>query len=372
VHINPEFQIHNFYSDLLLSVKTLFDSMILSNKLKTFDFNIANETFSLSRRSYKPNRALPAAIISLKDDKYIFGQPTNNIMNFGLDNINQIRVLWDKKTNRSIYLQEEQTEVSLEILINCESQFQAKELSFHITRYLPKNKFIQLFDFTSFFEIDPISLLNIDMNFNDRPITNLFNKLNKNTGNIEYCYSVNFNPLIRLESISVGISKNVQRTFQVQCVLSYLIQTPLYLVYDDPKPIIKRINIDFNRFSYEPISNNSMIPIISNEIVNKYDNVYNVIRRNLLIVDWNDYKLVNIDDRICVSVYFDKEDFIISPDFKFNIFDVDNKFHENIKPTLVDTDSNEVRFEFNQINFNLFKPNITNPIILQFVELNNN
>ncbi|MCD6435114.1 MAG: hypothetical protein J7L15_01800, partial [Clostridiales bacterium] len=219
-------QIHNYFSDLLLSIKTLLDTHILPQKIiKHYDFNIANETFSLLRRNYKPNRALPAAIVSLETDNYLFGQRVNNIINVPVENYNQILVLADLNNEKTIYLQEEQTQININLLINCETQFQAKEIAFHITRYLPKQKYIQLFNYTSFLEIESDILFNLGFDINNHEISNLFTKYNKNLGKIEYCYSVNYNPLIKLEDISVNISDNTQKTFNVQCSLNYLTTT---------------------------------------------------------------------------------------------------------------------------------------------------
>jgi len=175
--------IHNFYSDFLLSIKTLFDNIIFPNNLiKHYSFNFANRTFELSKRDYKPNRSLPSIIIILNNDEYIFGERPTNIMYSTLENINQIPVLLDKTNNKVLYVQEEQTTISLSLTINCDSQFQAKEMEFIIKRFLPFNKYTNILSFASFIEIDKEFLLNNDINFNDHEIINLFTKLNKNIG----------------------------------------------------------------------------------------------------------------------------------------------------------------------------------------------
>ena len=369
-------QIHNYFSDLLLSVKSLLDThILLQNVIKHYDFNIANETFSLLRRNYKPNRELPAAIISLENDDYIFGERVNNIINVPVENYNQILVLADLDNDKRIYLQEEQTQISINLLINCESQFKAKEIAFTITRFLPKQKYIQLFDYTSFLEIESDTLFDLGFDINNHTISNLFTKYNKNLGKMEYCYSVNYNPLIKLEDISVNISDNTQKTFNIQCSLSYLTTSPIYIVFDpqSAKPRIMNINVDFSRFNHEPISEKSMISINNSySTTDKYSGSKSIVRRNLLISDWDDFDYTELDNNIFVSISFEKSDFVISPNYRFNFFGWDNKLYKDIKPVLVDTEGNEVRFQFDSGFFNKLKASITNPVILQFVETRNN
>ena len=367
-------QIHNYFSDLLLSIKSLLDTHILPQKIiKHYDFNIANQTFSLLRRNYKPNRALPAAIVSLETDDYLFGQRVNNIINVPVENYNQILVLVDLDNEKTIYLQEEQSQININLLINCETQFQAKEIAFHITRYLPKQKYIQLFNYTSFLEIGSDELFDLGFDINNHEISNLFAKYNKNLGKMEYCYSVNYNPLIKLEDITVNISENTQKTFGVQCSLKYLTTIPLFIMYDpqSSKSKITNINIDFSRFNNEPISENSMRSINNSSSISKYDSSKFIVRRNLLVSDWEDFNYSTLDDYIFVSISFDKSDFIISPDYRFNFFGIDEVFYRDIKPTLIDSNSNEVRFQFESDFFNKhLAATITKPVILQFVEDN--
>ncbi|MCD6435147.1 MAG: hypothetical protein J7L15_01975, partial [Clostridiales bacterium] len=96
-----------------------------------------------------------------------------------------------------------------------------------------------------------------------------------------------------------------------------------------------------------------------------------IVRRNLLISDWDDFNYSTLDDYIFVSIKFDKSDFVISPDHQFNFFSTNAVFYKDIKPTLVDSNSNEVRFQFESDFFNKnLKATITKPVILQFAEVN--
>jgi hypothetical protein len=292
-------QIHNYYNDLLLSIRTLFDTKIFKhNLIKYYSFNISNQSFELLQRDYKPNRQLPAAIISLQSDIYTFGERPTNIQHSNIENINQIPVLYDKETNQLVSVQEEHITTSINININSESQFQAKEIEFYIKRFLPLNKYIQLYSFTSFLEIDPIFLLKLNMDFNKRPITNLFTKLNKNLGIIEYCYSLEYKPILNLTSIDSTISNPTQPTFQVNLNLEILNNFPLYLVYEKPYKTIEKINVDFIRFGNEFISENSMRGFIklNDDLISA--NPSKFVKRNYLIYEDTDLEVTFTKDEL--------------------------------------------------------------------------
>jgi len=367
-------QIHNYFSDLLLSIRTLFDNIIFKpNFIKYYSFNIANRTFELSQNDYKPNRELPAAIISLNDERYSFSERPTNIQNLTIENINQIPVLFDVVTDQYIFVQEEQVNVPITVNINCESQFQAKEVEFYIKRFLPLNKYIQLYAFTSFLEIDPHILFKLKMDYTQRDITNLFTRLNKNLGKAEYCFSIRYEPLVRLESIDPQISSSTLTKFTTNMQLDMLIQMPLHFLYNDPKPIIETINVDFTRFGHEPISENSMRSVTGTCEQLRLTTPNKLVRRNLLVHDLEEFSLdtliVNEISYKLFAITFEFEDFIIKENFEFNFFDVNTRFHRNIKPTLLDTDTNTVKFQFTEEEYNnYFKAEMTKPIIVQFVE----
>lgn len=364
-------QIHNFYSDLLLSIRTLFDSIIFKpDFIKYYSFNIANRTFELSRRDYKPNYALPAAIINLREDSYTFGERPNVIQNHNMNNINTIPVLVDSETEKVILQQEEHTTIQTEVNINCESQFQASEINYHIKRFLPLTKYIQLHSFTSFLEIPPDILLNYGLDFNNREITNLFVRLNKNLGESEYCYSVKFDPIIYLNSSSVNIGDSSQRSFVVNLDISFQLQMPIFLVYQPGYGTIDRISMDFYRFGHEPISEHSVRPCFNSSRTDMYDSLKRVTKRNLLIHDLNEHDLQTLDNgNYQITVQFTKSDFVIQSDFEFNIMDTTGNINFRVSPSEINTDDNYVQFQFNKTQYSKFNPSLTNPIALQFVEV---
>ncbi len=373
-------QIHNYYSDYLLAIKTLFDTIIFPNNfIKHFSFNVANRTFELSKKDYRPNRALPAMIVQLNLDEYPFGERPTNIIRSKLENINQIPILYDSVTNKIIHVQEEHVMISFTVSINCESQFQAKEVEFITKRFLPLNKYTNILHFTSFLEIDQELLFSLGMDFNDHSIVNLFTKINKNIGLSEYCYSVNYSPLIRLDSIDASISSSSQTTFTVSINVTLLTQIPLYLIYEHIKPVISKINLDFSRFGNEPISENSMKSFTNVENHLSLVQAKKHVKRNLLIHDFSDFKLTEITvDNITYKLFevrFNIEEFEIKENFLFRIFDKYNNIHDII-PTLIDKEYIEsdiirsvAKFQVTKQDFqNYFEATITRPIVLQFIE----
>lgn len=366
--------IHNYYSDVLLSIRTLFDNLIFNSYfVNYYSFNIANKTFELSQRDYRPNRALPAVVVNLQTDRYTFGERPTNIHRLSLENINQIPVLHDPEQDRTIFVQEEHVVVPLLISFNCESQFQAKEVEFHIKRFLPLNKYIQLYEFTSFLEIDPAFLLDLDMDFNQRSIINLFTRLNKNLGISEYCFSMSYRPLVQLMSIDANISSPEQSTYTVNMSLELTMQCPIHILYDTPVKRIERINVDFTRFGHEPITYNSMRSYLEQNDEIRLTQPKKMVKRNLLVHDFEDFNLMSLEVKQVnyklFEIQFDVNDYIIKDNMEFNFFDIHKKFH-TIKPTLIDKDINTVKFQIEENEYNRnFNADLTNPVIIQFVEL---
>ena len=368
--------IHNYYSDALLSIRILFDNLIFkSDFIRNYSFNIANKTFELSKRDYRPNRELPSVIVNLQTDRYSFGERPTNIIRSSLENINQIPVLYDFETDRTIFVQEEHIIIPLLINFNCESQFQAKEVEFHIKRFLPLGKYIQLYEFTSFLEIDASFLLDLDLDFNKRSIINLFTRLNKNLGISEYCFSLSYRPLVHLMSIDTNIASPEQSTYSVSMSLELSIQAPLHLLYDMPAKRIESLNVDFTRFGHEPITYDSMKSYLKQNNEMRLSDSKKLVRRNLLVHDFEEFNLMELEVKgvnyKLFEIKFDPSDFIIKDNMIFNFFDVNKKFHNNIEPTLLDKEINTVKFQISEDDYNNhFNADLTNPVIIQFVEVN--
>lgn len=366
------FYIHNYLSDVLLSFRILFDSVIFrSDFIRSYEFNIANRSFTLSSVDYRPAYEFPACIITLNSENPSFGERPSVIQRLPISNTNIFPVVYDSETERVVYLQEEQTQIMVSVVFNCETQLQAKEIEFRIRRFLPLNKYIQLFQFTSFLEIPERLLLTQGINFNDHEITNLYTRMNKNTGSVDYCFSMRYEPLIRLDSSTVTIADSTQRSFPVNLEIMYQVQMPMWISFDQLPGEIESIHLDFSSFGHEPISENSTRPINKNKD-DIYDNKRRLVKRNLLVHDLSDFEFTEFGelDKVSFAIQFSEDDFIISADFEFDIFDVDGRLHTNVPSALVDTGLNKVVFEFTLEDYNSFyQASLTTPIIIQFIEV---
>ena len=366
--------IHNYFSDVLLSFRILFDSIIFRpDFIRSYDFNISNRSFSLAKPSvdYRPAYEFPACLVSLNSDNPSFGERPTVIQQTHIQNLNMIPVIYDQDSTNIVYLQEEQTQISVSVVINCESQLQAKETEFRVRRFLPLNKYIELFEFTSFLEIPEGDLLDQGIDFNQNRIVNLYTKLNKNTGSVDYCYAVRYKPLIRLDSSSVSIADTSQRSFPVNLEVMYQIQMPMWVTFDKAVGTIQSIYVDFSRFGNEAISENSTRPTYYDKD-DQFAGKKRLVRRNLLIHDLQDHEFSEIDgvDKISFSIMFNKEDFLIGSDFQFDFFDINGQFRRNVLPVMIDTDLNKVIFEIPTSEYETYyNATITTPIIVQFIEV---
>ena len=365
-------QIHTFYCDLLQSIPILIDNYILPSKyIKSYQFNIANRTFNLFDRNnkhnpYTPNIELPASIISLvdtNDSNFIYGERPSNIQKLSITNINQLPVLCHEESDTTIFLQEDHIQTNISIAVNSGSQLQAKDIGYSFNRVLPSNKFIQVLEFTSFLEIPISTLTNLGLDPYNQTITNLFCRLNKNTGGMEFTYAVHYKPLIQLNSINTSIAQT-QQTFTTTIDLTYQIQYPLYLVYNRDY-IIDRINIDYTKFNHESVTQKMQQSVYNN--LSNLSNNYTYL--NLLISDFSDYEISNLDSKVYILFKLDTSYLDLSLIDHFNIFDIYGSIHYNIGNPTFDLLNNSATIEFDEIEFNtLYQPSITNPILLQFVK----
>lgn len=279
--------IHNFYADLLLSVRVLFDTHIFQNRgyIQRYEFNMGNRTLQLPY-DYKPNYDFPNIVVTLNDETPSYGQRPSVSQKIPGFNVDQIPVLYNQTTERVILVQEEMVNVPISCTINCESQFQAKEIAAVIKRWLPINKFIQFLSFTSYLEV-PQEFLDRNL-FNPATDTigNLYTKTNKRTGEIDYCYSLLYEPFIRLDSITASIPDSTQRTFQVVVDITYMLQQPLYMFNDQMPGVVERIDILINPSTgFEPINDypsSKIINYLNDDIVNLKKGF---VRRTYLVAD---------------------------------------------------------------------------------------
>lgn len=248
-------EIHNYYSDLLLSIRSMFDNYIFPpDYIKSYDFNIASRSFAI-HKDFETQFEFPACIATLNDDHYVFGERPNVIHHqVGPSNINQIPVLLNYENQRRLVVQEEQVQTSISVIINCESQLQAKDVEHRVKRWLPLSKWIQFLEFVSFLEVPTEYLQTLGFKPHDHQILNLFTRLDKDKGEVDYCYSLKYKPHIRLENINTSIGDASQRSFPVNIEVNYLTQLPMFMFCDKEPATIEAINVIYSRFGNEPIA----------------------------------------------------------------------------------------------------------------------
>ncbi len=357
--------VHNFYSDLMLSTRILFDNAIFKNAdyIKRYEFNYGNRTFQLDKE-YKTEFEFPVAIVSLSNQSVPFGQRTENLQMTRIENINHVPVLLNKTNGKVLYMQEEHSSVNLSISINCESQFQAKEMEHVILRYLPLNKYCSIIKYTSFLELDQQFENYDEFNCNEHDIINLYTKMNKNLGQIDHCFSLWYEPLIKNESTSVSISDSSQRSFQVSIELNYLIQIPVKLFSDDNK-YIDSVNINYTPNTFEPVFDYPVQKIL-NENSNKQLHNNTVKRQFILseeLVSFNEQQ-----DKYYVTIQFDHGDMIIDNKLSF-AFLFKGHLYKELKYELIEP-TNKIIFEFSKTYWETeYKDfNVVNPILVQFIK----
>jgi len=220
-------KIHCFYSDLLLSLRYFFDNILFpGNQIKSYQFNIGNRTFQLKNET--ANFELPAIIINYRSSTPM-GYHPYVFKHTPLENNNKYPILYNKTKRLSLLLQEEQFEFNIEVSINCESQLSAIQFEHQIQHMLIINKYFHFYKFYSFLELDD-EFINSDMfDVHNDEIINLFVKQDQLTNKTRYCFSVQYEPLIRLDSISSAIQSTDQRSYQTSLSLTLLTPSPAYV-----------------------------------------------------------------------------------------------------------------------------------------------
>jgi hypothetical protein len=378
-------QIHNFLCDLLASTRLLIDNYLLSNQpglIKSYEFNLGNRTFQLGAEPTS-TYALPAVIINIQDESINFGGRRSDLIQQNqLANINKIPVLsltsgtsgasgLSTSTPVTVYVHEEQTVVTFSISINCESQMQAKEIAYRIKKILPLYKNINIFEFTTFLEIDNNILFDVlNYNVTKDVINNLYTKINHNTGNVEYCFSLKHNPLIRLDSVGTSISDSTQSTFQVQLELAYVISFPQHLVIDEYH-LIQDINFSFNMNNWPIVmdSSNPTHVVRDNEPTEKID-------RTLVVDSEITYAPSGIlisktETQVFLSIQFELTDFNIDCNkynFRFRKSTKPGKTRDeiNLTPTFVYEPDNKIVFVFTLEEYEVLIPTTSDPLFIDF------
>jgi len=238
--------IHNLFSDLMLGLANHINSL-LPTKIKHYQFNLANVSFNLD---LSPQFELPSAIINLGSTSPYINHPY--IFQSNLKNQHQFPVLYNETKDIELVIQEEHYVSNIDFLINCESQIQALNINHILMNFLPLNKYLHLFKFISFFEINSIFLNRLLFNPEKDKIYNLFLKHNKYSNNLDYCFSIQYEPLVRLVSSSVDLTNITASSFQVANSFEILNQLPIY-IFGPPIDYSKNVDIVTKKLYYTNI-----------------------------------------------------------------------------------------------------------------------
>jgi len=363
--------IHNFFLDISYSVSKLFDDYIFqsSDYIKHYEYNLGYAPLQFNR-DLKPNFKLPAAIININNNpETIFSDRTESIQKLVRNTINDILVLYDKTKDLSLYLHEEYAEIPINVIINCESHLQCQEVAYQIRNFLPLNKYVMPVRFKSLLEI-PEKYLNAN-NFdviNDE-ILNLYQNINYTSEypeTLTLYFAVSYQPAIKLNSVSIDISDSMQRTFQVNCDLSYSIQIPSFL-YTDKNVTVERININYTFTKYTKI----YAPVLFQQLYYNTSPPTVTYIRNLIIRE-EDLELTtteNNDSTIDFYIYLDKiyPSIALNTDYKYKF--ISDSYADYIDPTEVNTDENWVRFNFTSDFFDQQLSPVNNSFLLISIQL---
>lgn len=286
--------IHNYYSDLMLSLAYFFDNIVFdSDSIKGYQFNIGSKTFQLD---YKSQVSLPSAIINYNSSE-LTQYHDWFIHRIELGNPFLIPILYNNTKDLTLLLQEAAYEHSVSVTINYESVMQLLEAEHRLRTLLPLNKYIEYFTFYTFYEIPQYYLNPLMFDINKDKIFNLFTKRDTITDNLVEMASVKYNPMIRLNSLGNNGINSDNRSFSLSLDFTILNPVPMYFQFDagDVPRLIKQKQEIYIEDICLPIYEN--IPIIqikyieNNNTISKYIPLLNIDKLNNFQTQFDDYLL---------------------------------------------------------------------------------
>lgn len=224
--------IHNIYSDLLLSTTYFLNNKVLrysSTNIKGFEYNIGNASFQLK---YDTQYDLPAAIVRMESPRKWLGisHPYSYQFNtFG--NIHRTTILHNQTKDLDIELQEEMYEIPISITINCESQIQALDIQHTFQQYTPLGAYLNYYEFVSFLELESSIFNKWMFDLQKDKIINLFYKQNEYTDVADYCFALKFAPLMRINDVSISLGQSNDPSYSVNISLEAVTSIPSYIIY---------------------------------------------------------------------------------------------------------------------------------------------
>jgi len=251
-------EIYNYHSDLLLSLRYFFDKFIFpSDTIKGYQFNIGDRSLQIKP---DPKFELPRIIINYGSNKSLWYRPytwtkttANNMV---------VPVLFNRTKNLTLELHEELFEFQINVIINCESQLSALSIEHILQSKLVLSKYFSLYSYNSFIDIDREFLISSLFDINNDDIVNLFVKYSDIKNSTNYCYSIKYSPIIRMDNIDVPISSTDQRSFSINVGLTIINQLPIYHELSTGE---RRYSISNKTFTYKDILIPGNLPLINIE-----------------------------------------------------------------------------------------------------------
>ena len=216
---------YSYFSDLLLSLRYYLNTVIFkSNIIKSFEFNIGSRTFQLD---YESQHELPAALINYQGSRAV-STHTYTYQRTGMNNINSIPVLYNRTKDLQLNLQEELYEITIDVSINCNTQLQALEIEQMLQVFSPLDRYFQNYRFYSFMKVNKEFIHPDIFDPNTDLIYNLFTKYNRKTDTVDFCFAVEYNPLVKFETCQAQLSTSEARSFSVSCSVSVMTPIPIF------------------------------------------------------------------------------------------------------------------------------------------------
>lgn len=262
-------KVHNVFSDILLSL-SYYLNKVLEGRIKNFQYNVSSTSFNLD---YEANYELPAAVITYTNSNYLNARPSTFLKNFS--NYNQIPVLYNCTKNIGLKIQEDHFTISIDVIINCDSQFQAIDFKHTFESISPLNKYLQIYKFVSYYEIGNEYLNPYLFDVSKDKIENIFFKHNELTDELNYYFSVGYEPLIRLVSSNINIGEVTTSTFSLNLSFELLMQLPSKILFDyasSSQALAKFDDIKFLRFDSIKVPCNENYEYIELKIKQSSDN----------------------------------------------------------------------------------------------------
>lgn len=218
-------KVHNIYSDILLSL-SYFVNKVLEGQIKTFQYNIGSVSFNLD---YSPNFEFPSAIINYVNSNYLNSRPDTFLRTFS--NYNQIPILYNESKDIELKIQEDLFTVSIEIILNCDSQYSVINFKHLLESSIPINKYLQLYKFVSYYELDDNYINPYLFDVTKDKIQNLIFKHNRITDELNYYFSVGYEPLIKLTNSSINIGDISASSFNLNLSFDLLMHLPSKILF---------------------------------------------------------------------------------------------------------------------------------------------